>query len=258
MNKLNALFHLLPRNSQLLYRFCRKYANRYNGENDNNMLTNGEVNLLKNYLPTCQTVFDVGSHFGRWSRLALAVKSDISLHCFEPSRSTFQRVDGSLSPKTIYNNFGLGREQGTRPYYIFADCATTNSLFLRKGLEDGWGKKMTNRTETVLIRTLDDYCREKNIARIDFLKIDTEGGEYDILCGARQMLSQNAIGIVQFEYGGCFIDAHILLKDVFEYFEQFPRYKLFKIFPNEMKMIVRYDQRLENFQYANYVAMIQD
>jgi hypothetical protein len=61
-------------------------------------------------------------------------------------------------------------------------------------------------------------------------------------------------GNCQIEYGGCNIDARVFLKDMFELFSPFP-YIFYKIYPRELRRVKRYDQRLENFQYQNWVVM---
>ncbi|CAN5721232.1 hypothetical protein BH10BAC3_BH10BAC3_33890 [soil metagenome] len=40
------------------------------------------------------------------------------------------------------------------------------------------------------VTTLDSYCAEKEIERIDFLKIDCEGFDYKVLLGAKELLTQ--------------------------------------------------------------------
>jgi hypothetical protein len=49
------------------------------------------------------------------------------------------------------------------------------------------------------VQTLDGFCHENAIERIDLLKIDVEGGELDVLRGSRQMLEQRRIGLVYVE-----------------------------------------------------------
>lgn len=70
------------------------------------------------------------------------------------------------------------------------------------------------------------------------------------------MLESKHITVIQFEYGGCNIDAGVLLKDIFGFFQRFV-YTFYKISPKELRPVVRYDQQLENFQYRNW-AVIRD
>jgi hypothetical protein len=60
--------------------------------------------------------------------------------------------------------------------------------------------------------------------------------------------------MVQFEYGGCNIDSKVLLKDIFEFFSGM-NYRFYKIFPDRLKFFQRYDQRLENFKYQNWLLI---
>jgi hypothetical protein len=84
--------------------------------------------------------------------------------------------------------------------------------------------------------------------------LDVEGHELEVLRGSTEMLSQGRIGTVQLEYGGCNIDARVLLKDIFAFMEPFG-YAAHKILPAGLKFVRRYDQRLENFQYQNWVFL---
>ncbi len=48
--------------------------------------------------------------------------------------------------------------------------------------------------------SLDDYCRRYAIDHIDILKIDVEGGEYDALAGAENLLKSQAIDCIFIEF----------------------------------------------------------
>lgn len=49
--------------------------------------------------------------------------------------------------------------------------------------------------------SLDDFCRQQGIDRIDFLKIDTEGFDLEVIRGADVLFQQNRIGVVVAELG---------------------------------------------------------
>lgn len=49
------------------------------------------------------------------------------------------------------------------------------------------------------VATLDTFAAQLKLGRIDVLKIDTEGGEYRLLKGARELLSASPEAVVMFE-----------------------------------------------------------
>ena len=239
---------------QVFYRICRKYVDEFNGQNDCDIRMNGELRLLESYLPNCKVIFDVGANIGEWSRLALSANDGIMLHCFEPSKHAFEKLMSNNFPDNVCcNNFGLGSKKENKILYIFKQGSGINSLYQRHGLES-IGLLPQQEKEEVLIETLDNYCFAKDIEEIDFLKIDVEGHELAVLKGAINVLEKEKIKVIQFEYGGCYIDARILLKDIFEFFGTLS-YSFYKIFPKNIKYIKSYDYRLENFQYSNYLIV---
>ena len=235
-----------------LYRVCKRYVDLFNGENDPDMESNGELALMKRLLPKCEVVFDVGANVGDWAERALAIKPTLDIHCFEPSTATFARL-GGRGLQARLNNFALGSTAAEAPLYVFAEGAGINSLHVRTGLE-AIGIATPQRTETIRIRTLDDYCAEENVTRIDFLKLDVEGHELEVLRGASRMLGGGAIEVVQFEYGGTSLDARILLKDMFAALQPHD-FDLYKLTRSGVRHYPRYDQRVDNFQYQNWVAV---
>ena len=49
--------------------------------------------------------------------------------------------------------------------------------------------------------SLDDYCAEREIDRIDLLKVDVEGAELDVLRGSERLLRTRAVRCCVFEFG---------------------------------------------------------
>jgi len=245
-----------PHNRRL-YTLCKRYVDRYNGENNNDPETNGEFFLMQTMLPRCKTVFDIGANVGHWTARALQINPALEIHCFEPSHTTFQRLLENHFPSNVTcNNFGLSSAPADAQLHIFQDGAGTNSLYKREGLEE-LGLAPQARQEQIHLETLEQYSRTHDISQIDFVKVDVEGHEMEVFKGMLGLIQAGQIKMIQFEYGGCNIDARVFLKDYFNFF--IPRgYTLHKLYPRELKKVARYDQRLENFQYQNWLAALDN
>jgi FkbM family methyltransferase len=234
---------------------CQRYVNRCRAENNDAIEANGELRFMRERLPHCGTVFDVGANVGDWARLALQVNPRARLYCFEPSAFTFAKLTANAFPANVScHNLGFGPEAGAATLHVFDEGSGMNSIYPRTGLEDGWNIAPPSKTETIRIDTLDAFCAAQAIDRVDFLKMDVEGHELGVLNGAAGLFGRRAIGAVQFEYGGCNIDSRTFMKDFFEFF-QVRGYTLHKIYPDRLLPVARYDQRLDNFQHQNWVAM---
>jgi FkbM family methyltransferase len=247
-------YQMVPAHNRWIYRWCKRYVDRYNGENNGQIETNGELRFIQRNLPQCRTVFDVGANVGNWAALALKINPGLDLHCFEPSHVTYQQLISNHFPRNVRcNNFGISSVRGEGQLFVFEDAAGINSLYQRHGLQS-FGLSTPQRQETIRLNTIDNYSDDLRIETIDFLKVDVEGHEMEVFIGARRMLESGCIRIIQFEYGGCNIDAGVLLKDFFRFFEPLD-YSFFKIYPKELRPVATYDQRLENFQYQNWALI---
>jgi FkbM family methyltransferase len=249
-----ALLDRLAR-SQLLYTAARRIVSRHDGDNDVNMETNGEHALLRRALPEAKVAFDVGANVGDWAAAALAINPALELHAFEPSPTTFATLAARGLPASVrLVNAGLGAEDQELSLHVVADGHGNNSLYERRGVD-----LAAQRQERVRLLPLDRYCAEQSVERIDYLKIDVEGHEVSVLRGARELLRDGRIGLITFEYGGTYIDARSLLRDVWELVEATnPAYAFFKLHHDGPRRVERYRQTYETFQYSNWVIMSPD
>jgi hypothetical protein len=148
------IFDLLPSSNALLYRLCKRYVDRYNSENDDDIRTNGELRFMQSTLPKCATVFDVGANVGDWTAWALNINPCLKVHCFEPSAVTYDRLRArNFGEGVVCNNTGMSSAVGRKVLHVFADESGTNSLYRREGLEDGWGLATQQPIASVLAST---------------------------------------------------------------------------------------------------------
>ncbi len=253
-----------------IIRLLRVLMNRALGNITGNMESNGELFLLRRVLDFIQmndefVVFDVGANVGHWTNALLDIVEKqggltrVAVHCFEPSSFTFSELQATLAKHPMAQrvhvvNLGMNSTQGTVNLYINKNGAGTNSFYKRRteGLDIIFDK-----TEVVQTTTLDIYCCEKGISHIDFLKIDVEGHELAVVQGATDMLKQQAIDYIQFEYGGTWIDSRDLFLDMYDLVTSFG-YVIGKILPKGIELYDKYDQRLETFEAANFLACRPD
>lgn len=248
-------YHIVrhPKLARKAYQYCKQYVDQYNGENNHDIKTNGEFLVMQQLCHTSKIVFDIGANVGDWTRLALSINQNLAIHCFEPCKNAYNTLlQNNFPSKVVLNNTGLSSKETTANMYLFEADSPLNSLYQRNGLENV-GLTKPIKKEKVTLTTLDNYCQTNNIRYIDFAKIDVEGHELDVLRGAKKMLAEKKIRYIQFEYGGCYIDARILLKDIFDLFKTF-NYTLFKILPDRIKRVNSYTQDFENFQLQNWLA----
>lgn len=250
----------MPR-SRLLAACCRDYCEHCGDAREeigSDPATNGELRLLREVAAHLDTVLDVGANVGDWTASVVALRPTATIHAFEPCRSAYEVFLRRGFPDCVMpHRMALSSNAGTAPLYVFGEAGGLNSLHNRYGLEDGYGIRPADRTEDVQCQTVDAFCRDHSLRRVDFMKVDTEGHEIDVLQGSRDSLRSGILRRVQFEYGGTYIDSRRLLKDAFEAFKGLD-YVLFRIVPNGLVAHLRYDQRLETFQYNNFVALHRD
>jgi FkbM family methyltransferase len=127
------------------------------------------------------------------------------VHAFEASSTVYARLSGlcDLTGRTniVANHLAVSDTVGIVKLYLYdGSFSGWNSLADRPLSDYGIDVKPSG-TEDVPATTIDAYCREHGVDRIDLLKIDVEGAEYQVLLGAKHMLEARKIRCIVFEFG---------------------------------------------------------
>jgi FkbM family methyltransferase len=140
-----------------------------------------------------EVIFDVGANVGQSAREMHAEFPEAKIYAFEPVRSTFEMLRqnvGHIACVTLCN-LALGKRSG--------EAEITNAPGALHNSVAKPGRSARASVDTVAISTGDRFCRQHNIEHIDYLKIDTEGLDLDVLLGFAEMLSAHAVGLVEVE-----------------------------------------------------------
>lgn len=139
-----------------------------------------------------RTVFDIGANVGLYSLLAAAANPHCRIHAFEP---TSEVVD------ILMANIRLNKFPNILVRPVAVGAISGDGFLHRRSGTDGCSEGMNFVTPArredsdvpVAMLSLDDYCRDNGIERIDLMKLDIEGGEHDALMGAQRLLEEKAI-----------------------------------------------------------------
>lgn len=218
----------------------------------------GEVKVIEDFIHLKDLVFDIGACTGEWSSEVLKRFPDVVIHQFEPALNSFEQLYENYTylvkiGQIIQNNCAVSNVEKSVPFYYCSNWPVLSTMYRRnEKVERDFGLDI--KTVEVPSTTLDTYCKLKNIQHIHFLKIDTEGCEYNVLRGSENLLKNSAIDYIQFEYGGCFIDSNVTLKEVFNYLTSL-NYKLFSISSSGVSEIAKFTPKLENYVHSNFLAI---
>ena len=246
-----------------LVRLGRFLSNEARLDVPNNSVSNGECAVQQCVLRKDQgvdtiCVFDVGANVGQWTSSLLEASGRLGrqteVYAFEPCNETFDTLKQNLEANGLsalvhINNVALSSGQEKRSFYSAGDNIGINGLYpIRETIPQ---KQTVTELET---ETLGNYCVKNGIAHIDYLKVDTEGHDLEVLYGAKNLFSAGAIDIAQFEYNHRWIAARHYLRDVFDYFVPLG-YAIGKITPKGIEFYSAWDPELETFREGNYLLV---
>ena len=181
---------------------------------------NGESQLLKRLGDfNLRVVFDIGANVGEWTKMASKSLDNASFHCFEMVPETFATLSKNLNdPRFHLNCFGLSEVNSTVDYKYYGPEVRVNKLETRSVFHD---HRMSFEIRTTDVIKGDNYCEKEDIKFIDLLKIDVEGAELLVLKGFENLIKQQRVRIIQFEYGYTHGDSGSLMRDFYDFLTQY-------------------------------------
>ncbi len=140
-----------------------------------------------------RTILDVGANFGQTAERFHRIFPKASIHSFEPITTTFNALVANTKSLTNVHchKIAIGDRDGSATMVLFEDSAW-NKISVG-------GEPTSGRNEIVPLKTLDTFCSEQHIERIDLLKTDCEGFDFEVLLGAEKLFQSGRIGAIYCE-----------------------------------------------------------
>ena len=158
------------------------------------------------------TIIDVGAHHGESIKFFTKNFKVNMIYSYEASKENFYILTKKISSNKNYhislNNFGLG--ENNKSLILSQVNESSSSTFCAIDENSNYFKKKKKLLKFFLkgkyvksklkvsIKTLSDEIYKKQIKKIDLLKIDTEGFEFNVIKGAKNSL--NKINYIIFEH----------------------------------------------------------
>ena len=127
---------------------------------------------------TINTVYDIGAHKGRWTKQHAALFPNASFYLFEANKEHAEKLK-SRGHRTF---IGVLSSDGM-PAKFYKKAGTSDSLY-----RENTPTYSEDTFEVVATRTLSQVAISENLPKPDFIKLDVQGAEIDILKGAGDLL----------------------------------------------------------------------
>jgi len=183
------------------------------------MLDDNEKQMIIGLFPFLSkepVVFDIGSNKGHFADVFLGeYKDDCMLFLFEPNSKllSFTEIKYEYQKNIIYENLAAYKSEGEVSFHFFENF--NNELSSIYPDENNW-QGLPMQTKNVASISMDAYCKRHQIDIIDYLKIDCEGGDVDVLEGCKELMKSGSIKVIQIEYSDHYKRAGKSMADVFD------------------------------------------
>ncbi|MFH1066493.1 MAG: FkbM family methyltransferase [bacterium] len=210
---------------------------------------NGEMRAVSKWLNRKKEdacVIDIGANDGRWAAGVQKNNPHAYLYCFEPIPIFFDKIPANDRLKKI--NVGLGLLTKKVTAY---SAGGGGSLLPEK---QSVSSKKTKIEFEVQIHNGDDYLAALGINGIDYIKIDVDGTELDVILGLQKTIEKFRPA-VQFEFGYFNYYSGTSFYSFYDFFQK-RQYQLHTITKHGLSKIGKYrTMSSENPINLNYLAL---
>jgi len=135
-------------------------------------------------------LYDIGANTGYYGVMAGYLgKGKIKCYSFEPIKKYCDCLQESINLNHLEDivkvfNIALGNKNSKEDLYLSGSGSSLDKDFVGK---------INLPKRTIEIRKLDDIIQKENLEKPDFIKIDVEGYEYNVLLGGKRVIKESFI-----------------------------------------------------------------
>ena len=211
------------------------------------------LNFFKN---SPKTIIDIGSNKGVYTETLLEKNPNSFYYLFEPSRTNLDILEKKFKSYDNVSIIPCALSHTSNSSLLYSNEPGSGLASLTQRKLDHFGISMNYVEEIKTIR-FDEYWKslDDKSSHIDYVKMDVEGHEMDVLEGFGNLIEK--VKLIQFEFGGCNIDTKIFFQDFWYYFKD-KNFDIYRITPNGPSYIPSYTEYDEFFSTTNYIAVNND
>lgn len=197
---------------------------------------------------------DIGGNHGNYTAEIRSRFNKTEIHVFEPSFHNVKILSERFraDPLITIASFAVSDNAGYGVLYTDHEGSGFASLTQR---DISHHNIFLNHNESVTKVTFHEYwVNSLELRHIDFVKIDVEGHEMNVLRSFKDAIDYT--NVIQFEFGGTQVDARNFFKDFWDFFSTH-NFSIFRICPEPRGLlpITRYSETLEVFDFQNFIAV---
>ncbi len=211
-----------------------------------------EIKYLKQFSNlNLEIIYDIGANKGEWTRAAHAIFPNSKIFAFEPNPILFKQLQKleffEMSVKVF--PYAIGSVEESRNFYFNSDLNKIGSL-----IEPEFMYSINRECQKVKVVRLDNLIKHNEIPVPNFIKIDVEGWELEVIKGLGDVLPR--VRFIQFEIS----EATLLANSSFRSIQEILTLNNFSIFRHSPKGLIKVSEINvfnENFRTTNYLAVNQ-
>ncbi|MDA7552964.1 FkbM family methyltransferase [Candidatus Pelagibacter sp.] len=169
------------------------------------------IDQLKRVFSNEKTIslIDIGAHKGEYVSSIIKNFNINNVYCLEPNFKVFKILENNVSSNEKIKLFNFGASNNSGNILFNENIETSSSSINELNKNSNYYKKkffllnflglneVTKQIEIKVV-TLSDFFEENNINKIDLLKIDTEGHEFQVLSGLKDKM--HMINLIHIEH----------------------------------------------------------